>query len=416
MMEEQEVKWNLTDEQHEFFTNDARHKAFISGIGAGKSTVGLLMALNEAITQPGSAGLIIAPTYGLIRDVLYTELDRWIVPQMVKDFSKFENKLSLNNGSVIRFRSGENTRQIERLRGPSITWFWIDECTLLPKRAWDVLIGRLRQIGFNPKCWLTGTPRGYGWVYDLFIKNPIPNSFILSEVASRSNKYLSEDYFRSLEEQYTGQFREQELGGKFVAFEGLVYPGFTPSHVLPIDRTPTKGDKNAFGVDWGFKNPSCILSLVVKDGKVYVTNEFYQSRVNNDELCSIAIGMKEEWGPGSFFCDPSEPGSIEMFNIAGLNAKKADNRINEGVRAITALIESDRLYVCNTCTNLISELGMYSYADSDKDTPLPIHNHACDALRYGIVGLGSVEEVQEFQEAPTYFIPVLTESRRIYGL
>jgi PBSX family phage terminase large subunit len=411
----EEVRWDLTAEQHEFFTNTAKHKAFVSGIGAGKSTVGLLMALNEAITQPGSIGIVIAPTYSLIRDVIYTELDRWIVPQMIKEFSKFENKLSLNNGSVIRFRSAENARQIERLRGPSITWFWIDEATLLPKRAWAIMIGRLRQIGYNPKCWLTGTPRGYGWIYNIFIKNPIPNSFILSEVASRSNKYLSEDYFRSLEEQYTGQFREQELKGKFVAFEGLVYPGFTPSHVLPEGRIPAKGDKTAFGVDWGFKNPSCILSLVVKDGVVYVTDEFYQSRVNDNELTDIAIEMKAKGGTGVFHCDPSEPGSIEMFNIAGLEAKKADNRINEGIRAVTSLLESNRLYVCNTCTNLRNELGMYSYADSDKDTPLPIHNHACDALRYAIQGLNAVvEQPKPIRAPPMMFLDLRPRVSRKY--
>ncbi len=53
--------------------------------------------------------------------------------------------------------------------------------------------------------------------------------------------YLSEDYFRSLEEQYKGQFAAQELHGEFVRFEGLVYPGFTPDRI--VREVPAHFDK-----------------------------------------------------------------------------------------------------------------------------------------------------------------------------
>lgn len=386
-MNQKIVDWQLTEPQWRFFNSDAKYRAFLSGVGAGKTAAGLMMAINEAIRQPGSVGVVIAPTYPLIRDVLYAELDRWLPQELIKDFSRHENILTLNSGSIIRFRSAENDRQIERLRGPSIAWFYLDECTLMPKMVWDIMIGRTRQIGYECKAWITGTPKGFNWVYDIFVKTPTPDSFILSNIPSRSNTYLSEDYFRSLEEQYRGQFAAQELHGEFVRFEGLVYPGFTPDKI--VRDIPEHYDKVVYGVDWGFRNPSCILAIGVKDEVVYVLEEFYRTRVTDDELIGIAEQMQKKWGVGAFYCDPSEPGSIEKFQRAGINAQKANNNVNAGIRAVTAKIETNRLCVHESCQNTINEFGMYQYADNGKDTPLKIHDHALDALRYSVMEIGS---------------------------
>ena len=398
-MNQKVLNWELTEPQWDFFNSDAKYKAFISGIGAGKTAVGLMCGLNEALRQPKSVGVIIAPTYPLIRDVLYTEMDKWVPQELIKDFSRHENILTLNNGSVIRFRSAENDRQIERLRGPSITWFWIDEATLLPKMVWDIMIGRTRQIGYECKAWITGTPKGFNWIYDIFVKRPMPNSVILANVPTRSNIYLSEDYFRSLEEQYKGQFAAQELHGEFVMFEGLVY-NFTPAMI--VMDIQEHYDKIVYGVDWGFRNPSCILAIGVKEEKIYVLDEFYRVRVTDDELVDIANQMQQKWGVGPFYCDPSEPASIEKFHRAGINARKANNDVNAGIRAVTAKIETNRFYVHERCQNTINEFGMYIYpeAGTNKDAPLKIHDHAMDTLRYAIMGIGT--QVQKVTEIPNF--------------
>lgn len=209
----------------------------------------------------------------------------------------------------------------------------------------------------------------------------------LPNILSRSNIYLSEDYFRSLEEQYKGQFAAQELHGQFVRFEGLVYPGFRPDKI--VRDIPEHYDNVIFCVDWGFRNPSVILAICVKDEVVYVLDEFYQTRVTDDELIGIAEQMQQKWGVGAFFCDPSEPASIEKFKRAGIDARKANNDVNSGIRTVTAKIETNRLFVHERCQNLINEMNMYCYADNGKDTPLKIHDHAMDALRYAIMGIGT---------------------------
>ena len=376
----------LTAPQFDFFTNEAKFKAFISGIGAGKTAIGWIQAVKEATQQAGSRGLIVAPTYTLIKDVIWWEMDNWVPREIIADFSENKKILKFKNSSEILFRSADNPRHIERLRGLSIAWFWIDECTLLPKLVWDILIGRLRQPGYDYKAWITGTPKGFNWVYEIFVEDPIEDSFILYNIPTESNVFLSKDYINSLKQQYKGQFALQELEGRFVKFEGLVYPGFDPrKHV--VDELPNNFDRILYGVDWGFRNPACILALGIAGDTIYVLQEFYSPKTTDDELIEIAKQMQQRWGVGRFYCDPSEPASIEKFRRAGINAVKANNEIVPGIRAVTSFIESDRLFVQRTCQNLINEFQMYRYDDNDKETPLKINDHAMDALRYAVMSI-----------------------------
>jgi len=47
-----QIDWKLTDPQWKFFNNPAKFKAFISGIGAGKTAIGWMLAVYEAVHQP----------------------------------------------------------------------------------------------------------------------------------------------------------------------------------------------------------------------------------------------------------------------------------------------------------------------------------------------------------------------------
>jgi len=148
---------------------------------------------------------------------------------------------------------------------------------------------------------------------------------------------------------------------------------------------PEHYDNVIYGCDWGFKNPSCILAIGIKDEADYVLQEFYQSRVTDDELIGIAEEMQQKWGIGPFYCDPSEPASIEKFHRAGIRAERANNDVNAGIRAVASRISTGKLFIHERCQNLINELNMYQYADDEKDRPVKLHDHAMDALRYALI-------------------------------
>ena len=73
-----------------------------------------------------------------------------------------EMRLTLRNGAEVLFRSAD---QPDRLRGPNISWAWIDEASLCGAETWDITIGRLRADGKAGPCWITTTPTGRNGVY-----------------------------------------------------------------------------------------------------------------------------------------------------------------------------------------------------------------------------------------------------------
>jgi hypothetical protein len=51
MKKEMAIDWKLTNPQYAFFTNPAKYRAFISGIGAGKTAIGIMAALKKYVNS-----------------------------------------------------------------------------------------------------------------------------------------------------------------------------------------------------------------------------------------------------------------------------------------------------------------------------------------------------------------------------
>jgi PBSX family phage terminase large subunit len=384
-----EINWELSDPQYEFMESTAKFKAFLSARGAGKTAVGWMLAIRHAGENPGSRGVVVAPSFPIIDDVILAEMGYWLPEELVAKENMYKHNVYLENGSEILFRSADNKRHIERMRGLSISWFWVDECTLTPEILWDVLIGGLRQRGYPLKAWMTGTPKPFSWVKSRFLDKmtKIPGSFAMTEIAIETNKALSDDYIRSLRQQYKGRFAQQELDGMFVEFEGMVYPDFNETNILDFNSpklNPPYG-RIFYAIDWGFRNPCAMLAFTLrKGGKIVVLEEFYKTHTTDVQLIEIGKEWVKRYGRGPFYCDPSQPDSIVKFRKAGLDAKAAKNAVVPGIKTVTAyLLKEEGLGISPYCVNLINELRCYVYSE-ERDMPIKLNDHACDTLRYGL--------------------------------
>ena len=116
---------------------------FAGGRGSGKTTAGAIQAILEAIEyQPGERGIVIAPTYPMLKDATMYEFFAWLPRQYVADFNKTDHTLRLTNGSEIVFRSADNP---DSLRGPNRAWMWMDEArNLRTQEAYDISSAQLR--------------------------------------------------------------------------------------------------------------------------------------------------------------------------------------------------------------------------------------------------------------------------------
>lgn len=198
----------------------ARSRALVGGVGSGKTMAGCAELFRPEYA--GSTGAVVAPTFGMLRDATlrtFLGLCEIVKAQgwpVLGSFNRSDMVAELETGTTILFRSADDP---ERLRGPNLGFFYLDEAALMPRMTWDIMLGRLRE---RPgRSWLTTTPRGFNWIYDLFVTQTL-EGYDLIRSSSRDNPYLPKDFIGSLEQAYAGQFRQQEIEGEFVQPEGAL--------------------------------------------------------------------------------------------------------------------------------------------------------------------------------------------------
>lgn len=390
-----------TRKQLEFLQSDARFKAFIGGVGSGKTKIGDAAMLEYVIKYPGCFTMIGAPTYPMLRDATRRTFFELCPEEYIKDFSRSNNEAELINGSRIIFRSLDDP---QKLRGPNLAAAFLDEASLCRELSMKIVQGRVRQPGFPNKIWIAGNPNGFNWVYRMFAETKRENYFLV-QASTYDNPHLPSDYVASLEESYSGSFARAEIHGEFVAHEGLVYPEFSQQvHVLDDFPIQQKKQRAYVGIDFGYTNPAAMLLFTLdSDDRVWIWREFYERKVLvEDQIKQLKAWKAEGFDLQMTFPDPSEPGFIQQIINAGFPAQPADNAIMEGVQEVTRKIakkEDGRpaLFVLGpSCPNLIKEFMTYAYPEgkdgvAKNEKPAKQFDHAMDALRYGIMGVRQQE-------------------------
>jgi len=414
-MSQTETEITPFKEQEPFLWSDHKYYGYISGVGAGKTSGGIIRTvLNMEHWNPGELGAIVAPTTTMIKDVIIPEmrefglLNHWEYRSQHSD----EPGIHAPNGSRALILSADNRRTVERLRGLNLAWWWIDERTEVPQRAQEILQQRLR-VGNYRNGYITTTPKGYDSVYDFFVGGIEGTMFrhgqadvlestdrlSILRVPSHANPFTPDDYKEQLDADFSGESYEQEVLGDFTTFEGLVHKWFDrDEHIKSFGWMQDKitreergkiipdFDRIIYGQDWGFSSdPAGALAIVVNGEDYYIIDEFKERGLTNQELAKQIQGWYDNHDSGPVYCDPAEPGSIEVFHRNGIDALKADNSVSEGLQAVKTV--SDNIHVAEHCTSLINEFGQYRYKDDPKDDSdvVKAHDHLMDALRYSII-------------------------------
>jgi len=390
------IPYRPTEKQWQFHNSKARYRAFIAGIGGGKTTAGANEAIRCLFQDPEGMGMIIAPSYNMLTQATIRTFFHYMPRDLIKKFSKEDYTLTTKLGGTVIFRSFDDP---ERLRGPNISWFWMDEGSVgYGAEAWNIMVGRLRS-GLE-RGWVTATPRGRNWLWDKFIASG-SDMYDVIHATTMENPHLSREYIESLKNTYgeNTPFYRQEVLGEFVALTGLVYSEFSESACVKEPKTNTF-IRYVGGVDWGYRNPWCFL-LIGEDGSggLYVLDEVYIPEITFVEFeAKVKEILKDKYNLWRIFCDPSRPEFIRQFRLDGIPAIRGKNDILAGIQAVKKRLNEKRedgspvLWIHPKCKNTIREFQTYSYPEShsDKDAnelPLKKDDHAMDALRYAIFGL-----------------------------
>jgi phage terminase large subunit len=410
---------------------------YCGGIGSGKTLIGCIQVILWAVQHPGD--YLVArqflpelkiTTYKTFKDICPPEL---IVEERVAEGIIRLKTASKGKVSNIIFRGLDEP---DKLRSLNLSGFYIDEANQVSEAAFMMLQGRRRGPGLR-KGILTMNSGGHDWSWrwfvkkDMITKDAVKREFVNIYAPSTENIHLPEDYVETILASWSDERIQREIYADEDSFEGQVYTEFRQDlHVIPPFAIPKEWTRH-IGIDHGYRNPSAwIWGASDYDGNLYIYREFYQNEWLIEQICkqgkdgkpSVMQMMqipatyppryeKIEWAK----IDPStnsrrnerEGKKISDFDIYAENLpsdfplQPANNDVTVGIDRVKTWLKPDsngkpRLYVFSTCTNLIDEIGKYRYPEltvsqqgkkNEKENPLKVDDHACDALRYLVMGM-----------------------------
>ena len=355
----------LLPAQSRLYNLEKKYKAFIGGVGSGKSRFGAFWSVVQALYFEGD-GMIVAPTYRMLEDVsiiAFTEiLERLNRPY---EHIRSKNLVTTGRGNIF-LRSAEHP---ERLRGPNLSWAWIDEAALCREDTWKIMLGRLRLN--NARGLITTTPAGFNWVYRYWVEMN-NDSYGLIRSSTRENHYLDKDFVAQLEASYSEEYAAQEIEGQFVTFEGLIYPEF--SHDTDsgnIQDVVIQDDwERVRGIDFGYTNPFvCLWGALDGDGRLYIYDEHYKTKLLIQEHASIIMDREKgefTWTVSDW--DAQERAELENAGVATIRAQKD---VTTGIQKVKSRLKKQadgkpRLFVHPRCVNLIKEVQLIPVESNDQ--------------------------------------------------
>lgn len=170
---------------------------------------------------------------------------------------------------------------------------------------------------------------------------------------------------------------------------GVIYPIAEEDFVIdPIPLQPQWA--HCIGLDVGWNRTAAVWLAHDRDTqKVYVYDEHYRGQA---EVAVHAQALKRRGASVPIVVDPASRGRsqadgiavIEQYEQLGLDIEPAAPKLREsGIMAVLEMLSDGRLKVFKTCTNLIAEMRIYRR--DEKGNVVKSADHACDALRYGIM-------------------------------
>lgn len=220
----------LSVPQAEFYNSKAKATAAVAGYGSGKTEVTMFRLISSAVEYPEGDWLYCAPTLPLIKDILWAKLSEFL-PQINVNYevNKSESIVYLKGYGKIFCRSMDNP---DRIVGFQVVDAFLDEIDILPlEKAMSVYMkvkARCRQKVVDRKksngtkhykknqIFISTTPEGFRGTYELFKRNPAPDTKLI-QMSTHSNRHnLPDDYIDDLKANYPPQLIAAYLEGEFV--------------------------------------------------------------------------------------------------------------------------------------------------------------------------------------------------------
>ena len=309
-----------------------------------------------------------------------------------------DNLVEISRGKVTNYFyifGGKDERSQDLIQGITLAGVFFDEVALMPESFVNQATGRCSVDG--SKYWFNCNPDGpYHWFKTNWIDEAKKKNLIVLHFTMEDNLSLSEKIKARYRSMYTGVFYKRYILGLWAMAEGIIYDMFDVDRhvkkVIDFARLLIDGGRYV-SIDYGTQNAMVFL-LWNKgiDKKWYCTREYYYSGRDKgkQKADSQYADDLEKWLEGTLvkaiIVDPSAASFITELNNRGYKTMKADNDVEDGIRLVSTLLNTEKIAFSQSCINTIKEFASYIWdpkaGDRGEDKPIKQHDHAMDAVRY----------------------------------
>lgn len=299
------------------------------------------------------------------------------------------------HGRTVHLIGASDARSEGRLRGLTASVAYADEVTLLPEPFFVQLLARLSV----PGALLIGTTNPDGprhWLKAQYLDREADLDLASWHFKLADNPALSPAYVAALSAEYTGLWRRRMILGEWVVAEGAIYDMYDEQRHVVDELPPMR--RHWLGVDYGTSNPfSAVLLGLGDDDRLYAVGEWrHDSRAAHRQMTDAQYSRAvREWlaemdvVPEWTFVDPSAASySTQLWADGHPGVARADNRVLDGIRSVSNLLDADALLIHRSCEGLLAELPSYVWDDTaaarGEDRPVKQTDHSLDALRYAV--------------------------------
>jgi hypothetical protein len=442
----EKLGYEPTARQWDFHRSDEDDVLYGGAAGGGKTKALVMEAVTAAAIHSGITVAIFRRTFPELRSEVLPELRKiGFARTLGATWNKGIWEMSFPSGSIIRCLYADSEEDATKYQSAEFQLLLLLERTLFPPGVCDLLKERVRsgdtrlpvlgvKSGSNPgglshgevkARFITGTEYGRRTYVDSEGESV---RFIPAKVTD--NPHIDKKYVAKLRGIKDPARRAAMLEGDWDVYAGQAFGEWrNDRHVVKPWRLPQSWARYQ-AIDYGFTAPWCSLWLAIdEDGRAWVYNELYETNVGeSDQARKILAAEAQMLSQGvdeagkerddlphpqpmrradpSMWAKRGQFQSIaKVYASEGVHLKPANNdRLSGKARVHSYLAmapacamhraegleKCPRLHVFENCTNLIRTLPDLP---RDPHKPEDVHthaeDHAYDALRYGLMGIGS---------------------------
>ena len=365
------------------------------GRGSTKSSFVSIEVILGIMKNPNTNAVALRKVGATIKDSIYSQL-LWAIDKLgVAD--RWTAKLSPleliynETGQRILFRGADDPQKIKSTKVAQgyIRYIWYEELAEF---------GGMEEIRSINQSLMRG-----GEKFDVFYSYNPPvsvQSWVNREALIQRNdrlvhsstyldvpvKWLGEQFFAEAEtlKNIDATAYEHEYLGIAVGTGAEIFTNWDVSDDVP--QNAEYYDDVKYGQDFGFNHATALLALGIKNDDVYIFREIYETEKDSAEIVQIAD--EQGWDKRTImYCDCAEPDRIATWRRGGYLAVGCDKTC--GVLGQIDWLKRRKIHIHSSCKNTIDEISKWEW-QLDKSTqeyidkPVPFHDDAMAALRYGI--------------------------------